>query len=292
MAILGAAIGVQHLPQAPLGKALVDGTRGRRHVVTVAHVQIGVRVGDADQAIECIVVIGGGDATRIGGRLAVAGGVHGEAAGATIRADLPGQVTEPVVGVCGLQALRVGDLGDLVQRVVLAADLRRHAADVLQGLGQSVERVVLLAGHALQGVGHGLRVAIGIVGKAGGVIPCVLQHGQLAERVERACQGTLPPAMAADYALLTGQLDAPGAQTPRTMPDVPVALLTATQLAAEPLFFEETAAGKALWKAQHALLFSGFTRGSHRYLSTGHTLQREDPASVVAAIQSVAGILK
>ncbi len=87
----------------------------------------------------------------------------------------------------------------------------------------------------------------------------------------------LPPAMAADYAVLTEQLDAPGAETPRTMPDVPVELLTATQLAAEPLFFEETAAGKALWKAQHALLFSGFTRGSHRYLATGHTLQREDP---------------
>ncbi len=102
----------------------------------------------------------------------------------------------------------------------------------------------------------------------------------------------LPPAMAADYAVLTEQLDAPGAETPRTMPDVPVALLTATRLAAEPLFFEESAGGKALWKAQHALLFSGFTRGTHRYLATGHTLQREDPAAVVAAIQSVSGTLK
>lgn len=99
----------------------------------------------------------------------------------------------------------------------------------------------------------------------------------------------LPPALAADYTLLIEQLDAPGADTPRTMPDVPVALLTATQLAAEPLFFEETAAGKALWKHQHALLFSAFTRGSHRYLPTGHNLQREDPAAVVAAISAVAG---
>lgn len=56
----------------------------------------------------------------------------------------------------------------------------------------------------------------------------------------------LPPAMAADCAVLTEQLDAPGAETPRTMPHVPVVLLTATQLASEPLFFEETAAGKAL----------------------------------------------
>ncbi len=44
--------------------------------------------------------------------------------------------------------------------------------------------------------------------------------------------------------------------------------------------------------AAHALLFSGFTRGSHRYLATGHTLQREDPAAVVAAIQSVSDTAK
>lgn len=99
MAVLGAAIGVQHLPQAPLGKALVCGAGCWRHVIAVAHVQIGVRVGDADQAVECVVVIGGGDAKRFGSRLAIAGGVHGEAAGATVRADLPGQITETVVGI-------------------------------------------------------------------------------------------------------------------------------------------------------------------------------------------------
>ncbi len=189
MAVLGAAICVQHLPQAALGEALVGGTGGRRHVIAVAHVQIGVRIGDADQAVERIVVIGGGDAARIGGGLAVAGGVHGEAAGATVRADLAGQITETVVGVGGMQALRVGDPGDLVQRVVLTADLRRDAADVLQGLRQAVERVVLLAGHALQCVGDRLRVAVGIVGKAGGVVARILQRGQLAKRVERPRQG-------------------------------------------------------------------------------------------------------
>ena len=60
-----------------VGKALVGGAGRWRDVIAVAHVQIGVRIGDADQAVKCIVVIGGGDATRIGGRLAVAGGVHG-----------------------------------------------------------------------------------------------------------------------------------------------------------------------------------------------------------------------
>ena len=78
---------------------------------------------------------------------------------------------------------------------------------------------------------------------------------------------------------------------PRTMPDVPVALLTATQLAAEPLFFEETAAGKALWKAQHALL-SRASRAARTATGNRPTLQREVPAAVVAAIQSVSGTSK
>ena len=74
------------------------------------------------------------------------------------------------------------------------------------------------------------------------------------------------------------------------MPDVPVALLTATQVAAEPFVFEETAQGKALWKAQHAALFAAFSRGTHRYLDTGHNLHREDPAAVIDAIRNVVAI--
>lgn len=97
----------------------------------------------------------------------------------------------------------------------------------------------------------------------------------------------LPPSMAADYTALVAQLDADDAETPRAMPDVPVALLTATQLPDEPLVLEETAQGKAVWKAQHALLFSGFARGSHRYYATGHNIHREDPAAIVAAIREV-----
>lgn len=100
--------------------------------------------------------------------------------------------------------------------------------------------------------------------------------------------GMLPPSMAADYRALIAQLDAPGAATPRTMPDVPVALLTSTRVANEPMVFEETAEGKAIWKAQHAVLFAGFARGSHRYFATGHNIHREDPAAIVEAIQSVA----
>lgn len=98
----------------------------------------------------------------------------------------------------------------------------------------------------------------------------------------------LPPAMAADYRALVAQLDGPEAAASSAMPDVPVVLLTATQVAAEPFVFEETAEGKALWRAQHGALFAQFSRGTHRYLDTGHNLHHENPAAVVDAIREVA----
>lgn len=106
---------------------------------------------------------------------------------------------------------------------------------------------------------------------------------------DKALLSMLPPPLRADYALLVAQLDAAGAAAPRAMPDVPVALLTATQVADEPFVFEETAQGKALWKAQHATLFASFSRGTHRYFATGHNIHREDPKAVADAIHEVAG---
>jgi pimeloyl-ACP methyl ester carboxylesterase len=99
----------------------------------------------------------------------------------------------------------------------------------------------------------------------------------------------LPPAMAADYAVLVEQLDSAEAASPRAMPDLPLALLTSTQVADEPFVFEETADGKALWKAQHAALFAGVSRGTHRYFTTGHNIHRENPKAVAEAIREVAG---
>ncbi|KAA8994916.1 alpha/beta hydrolase [Stenotrophomonas cyclobalanopsidis] len=107
---------------------------------------------------------------------------------------------------------------------------------------------------------------------------------------DAALLAMLPPSMAADYRVLVEQLDAADAASERAMPDVPVALLTATQVADEPLVFEETAAGKVIWKAQHALLFSTFARGVHRYVATGHSIAKEDPAAVVQAIGEMAAI--
>ena len=107
---------------------------------------------------------------------------------------------------------------------------------------------------------------------------------------DQALLAMLPPNLAADYRELVAQLDSTAALSPRTQPDLPVALLTSTNVAAEPFVFEETAAGKALWKRQHAALFAGYTRGMHRYFATGHNIHREQPKAVADAVRYVAGL--
>lgn len=106
---------------------------------------------------------------------------------------------------------------------------------------------------------------------------------------DKALLAMLPPNLAADYRELMAQLDNDAALAPRSQPDVPVALLTSTNVAAEPFVFEETAQGKALWKRQHAALFAGYTRGMHEYLATGHNIHREKPEAVADAIRFIAG---
>jgi pimeloyl-ACP methyl ester carboxylesterase len=104
---------------------------------------------------------------------------------------------------------------------------------------------------------------------------------------DKALLPMLPPKLAEDYKLLIAQLDAPTAKPSATQPDVPVALLTDTAVAAEPFVFEETAAGKVLWKQQHAALFARYARGVHRYFATGHNIHKEDPKAVADAIRFV-----
>lgn len=107
---------------------------------------------------------------------------------------------------------------------------------------------------------------------------------------DKALLSMLPPNMAEDYRLLITQLDSEEAASSRSLPDLPVALLTSTQVSAEPFVFEETAQGKALWKRQHAELFAGFSHGIHQYYDTGHNIHREDPKAVADAIRFVVAV--
>lgn len=108
---------------------------------------------------------------------------------------------------------------------------------------------------------------------------------------DKALLAMLPPNLAAAYRELIAQLDSDAALVPRGQSDVPVALLTSTNVAAEPFVFEETAQGKALWKQQHAALFASYAQGMHKYLATGHNIHRENPEAVADAIRFVAGLV-
>ena len=114
-------------------------------------------------------------------------------------------------------------------------------------------------------------------------------HGERVQADDKTLLSVLPPQMAADYKLLIAQLDSAAAAVQHRRPDVPVALLTSTQVAAEPFVLEETEQGKAIWKREHAALFAEFSRGTHAYFATGHNIHREDPKAVADAIRSVAG---
>lgn len=104
---------------------------------------------------------------------------------------------------------------------------------------------------------------------------------------DAALLSMLPPALAADYRLLITQLDSAAATTSPVTSDLPLVLLTATQVADEPFVFEETAVGKAIWKQLHANLFAGFSHGTHQYFATGHNIHREQPRAVADAIRQV-----
>ncbi len=112
-------------------------------------------------------------------------------------------------------------------------------------------------------------------------------HAEQVLADDKALLAVLPPKMAEDYKLLIAQLDSEASVSSPSLPDLPVALLTSTQVAAKPFVFEETAQGKALWKRQHAELFASFSRGTHQYYATGHNIHRENPKAVADAIHFV-----
>ena len=175
----------------------------------------------------------------------------------------------------------------------------------VQNLGAVIEAIapagkVLLVGHSYGGLLATEFARLHPERLQGLVLvdPATMAQRHEAMRVDRervladdkALLAMLPPNLAADYRELIVQLDSNAALAPRDQPDLPVALLTSTNVAAEPFVFEETAQGKALWKRQHAALFAGYSRGLHEYLATGHNIHREKPGAVADAIRLVAGM--
>jgi|GEM_PF-587944 len=203
----------------------------------------------------------------------------------------------------------IGDLGTECHCVVYARaglgksgtygqpkTIQEHLDDLGAVIGALAHGKVVLVGHSYGGL---LATEFGrqhpeLVSSLVLVDPATMgqRHAFMAadhDRVladDKTLLDMLPPSLGAQYQTLIRQLDATEAATPHPMPDIPVMLMTSTQVAADPLVFEETAAGKAIWKTQHAALFAMFSRGIHQYFATGHNIHREDPKAVADAIRA------
>lgn len=151
--------------------------------------------------------------------------------------------------------------------------IEQHLSDlaaVIDALAQ--DRKVVLVGHSYGGL-LATKFARRHPQRLQGLVlvdPATMTQRHAFKRADRArvladdqaLLAMLPPAMAGDYKVLVAQLDGDAAAAPGGALDVPVALLTSTQVATEPFVFEETAQGKALWKQQHAALFAAFSLGT------------------------------
>lgn len=175
----------------------------------------------------------------------------------------------------------------------------------VQDLGAVIDAIeprgkVLLVGHSYGGL-LATEYARAHPDRLQGLVlvdPATMEQRHEAMQIDRdrvladdeAMLAMLPPNLAADYRALIAQLDSDAALAPHPQADVPVALLTSTNVSTDPFVFEETAQGKALWKRQHAALFASYMRGMHEYLATGHNIQREKPTAIAGAIRYVAGL--
>lgn len=77
---------------------------------------------------------------------------------------------------------------------------------------------------------------------------------------------------------------------PGKLPDVPVVVLTSVQQAEKPEFFLETPQAVALKRSLHADFLRQFSDGSQVTTDkSGHNIQMEQPALVIAAVEKVIG---
>jgi hypothetical protein len=108
----------------------------------------------------------------------LAGGIVGVVGGpgvGTLQLDL---VAETVVTIVSRQSVGIGDLDDLIPRVVTNIRLDFQTAHILQGAHQASERIVILIGDPAQRIGSPVRIAQGVVCEASGVLRGVLDRAQ------------------------------------------------------------------------------------------------------------------
>ena len=150
-------------------------------VVRVGNVVGFARIVDAQQTVQGVIAVAGGDAAGIGTAQWVTGRVMGVGQTAAIRAVFVEQVVEAVALVVGPVVFGIGDAEQVVGAVVVVA---REAGQGVLLLDQPVQAVIaVLAGVAVRIDGAGtVAVVIILVGR--GVAVGVQYLGQPTEAVE------------------------------------------------------------------------------------------------------------
>ncbi len=98
----------------------------------------------------------------------------------------------------------------------------------------------------------------------------------------------MPPNLKAEWLQLQQIFEAGALPQHGPLPNVPTVMLSSTKHYDQPEFFLQSDQGMAVWHRLHDQLFSQFSVGSHVVTpNSGHFIQRDEPALVIGAIDSV-----
>lgn len=105
---------------------------------------------------------------------------------------------------------------------------------------------------------------------------------------QKRLENMAPPAAKADLALVQKIFDDAKLPTTSAIPDMPMAILTSTQVTKNNPFYQETAPALAVKRELHARLFAQFSNGAHIVTNqSGHHIQFDEPHLVIEAIKLV-----
>ena len=99
---------------------------------------------------------------------------------------------------------------------------------------------------------------------------------------------SIPPKWQGELQTIQAILDAGKLPAMPALPDVPAVLITSVQARAGSDFFQETPEVIKIKRQRHAAFISQFSNGAHVFTSgSGHGIQMQEPALVIAAIDQV-----
>lgn len=105
---------------------------------------------------------------------------------------------------------------------------------------------------------------------------------------QQALRDSMPPQARGDLQMIQKLLDDGKLPAMPALPDVPTVLLTSVRARAGSEFYQETPEVVKIKRARHADFLTQFSSGAHVFTpNSGHNIQQQEPALVVAAIEQV-----